>query len=153
MPTIDMDVKGLRETQRKLEQIAADLHGKPMLEAMRDCTLLVANDAKRLAPVDMGGTRASITPTVRAHGNEVQGVVGSNLMRAAYMELGTRPHWPPIDALRVWARRHGISAYLVARAIARHGTKPRRFLQGALENNQGRIKEKLGNAVGKIVKR
>jgi hypothetical protein len=40
----------------------ADLHGEPMLQGMRNATLLVTRDAKRFAPVDTGRLRASITP-------------------------------------------------------------------------------------------
>lgn len=45
-----------------------------------------------------------------------------NVKYAIFVERGTRPHWPPISALEAWAQRHGIPAFLVARAIARHGT-------------------------------
>lgn len=148
---INNEVRGLVEAVRKLEQVARDVHGAPMADAMQKATLLVSNSAKRYSPVDMGGLRASITPEVRATWREVTGVVGSNLKYAPYMELGTKPHWPPLKAVEVWARRHGLSAFLVARAIARKGTKARRFLQRGFEDNRERIKALIGGAVGDIV--
>jgi phage gpG-like protein len=144
-------IKGAVETQRKMEQVVADLTGPPVLQAFRDATLLVSNQAKINAPVDTGRLRASITPEVRVVGNTIQGVVGSNVIYAAAMELGTRPHWPPRSALETWARRHGLSVFVVQRAIARKGTKPRRYLQRAFESNRPLIIRKIERAVTQVV--
>lgn len=149
---VGIEVKGLKETQRKVEQVVRDLHGAPMLNAMRDATLLVQRDARKLAPVDTGRLRASITPQVRTRGNNLEGVVGSNVKYAPYMELGTRPHFPPLAALEVWAARHHTTAYAVCRAIARRGTKARRFLQNAFLQNRDRIVLRLNRAVKDIVR-
>jgi HK97 gp10 family phage protein len=148
---IHVEVEGLDAARRKMEQVVKDLHGTPMQMAMRDATLLVQRAAMQNAPVDTGRLRASITPEVRTEGRTVIGVVGSNLFYAPYSELGTRPHWPPLAALEVWARRHGTTAFVVARAISRRGTKAVRFLQRAVEDNQQRIVTILDRAVGKIV--
>lgn len=148
---IDYEVRGLIETQRKMEQVVRDLHGAPMLDAMRSAVLLVDRDAKKGAPVDTGRLRASITPEVRTQGNDVLGVVGSNVEYAPFVELGTKPHWPPISALEVWARRHGTSAFVVARAVARHGTKPKKYLQNAFIKNAVAIQRKIGDGVAGIV--
>lgn len=155
---IDIAVKGLIETQRNLEQAAADLHGEPMLKAMREATLLVERDAKRLAPVDRGGLRQSISSEVRVesvngHADSVTGVVGSNKTYAAAVELGSKPHFPPISAIEAWAERRGLNAFLVARAISRRGTLPRRFLQGAFDKNKPLILRKIGEGVSGIVQK
>lgn len=148
---ISGEINGLLEAQQKLEQVAADLYGAPMLDAMRQSAMLVTNDAKVFAPVDTGRLRSSITPEVRSEGRSVLGVVGSNVHYAPYQETGTRPHWPPIGALETWARRHGTSAFLVARAIARRGTKGKRYLQRAFDKNADRIRQMIGKAVSEIV--
>ena len=151
---VTLSVKGLVETQRKLEQAIADLHGAPMKDGMRKATLLVEGDAKRLAPVDQGLLRASIASELRTEGvggRDVVGVVGSAKSYAAVMEVGSKPHWPPISALQAWADRHGVSAFVVARAIARRGTKPRLYLQTAFEQNQQKIEDLIGQAVSGIV--
>jgi len=146
-----VDVKGLVETQRKLEQTIADLRGDAFLQGMRDATLMVSRSAKERAPVDTGRLRATITPEIRREGNTTLGVVGSNVKYAAAVELGSKPHFPPLAALENWARRHGTTAYVVARAIARRGTKAKRFLQGAFDENKDAIVRKLGDVVGRIV--
>lgn len=151
--SVRQEIRGLRELQRKSERIVRELHGDEMLSGMRRATLLVQTDAKKLAPVDTGRLRASITPDVRVEGRQVIGVVGSNVLYAPYMETGTRPHWPPQAALETWARRHGTTAFVVARAIARKGTKARPYLQPAFEQNKDRIQEMIGETVGGIINR
>lgn len=153
--TFSYDVKGLRETTAKMEQVVRDLHGEPMLEGMRDATLLVQGTARTLAPVDTGRLRASVLPEVRNEPltGSVIGVVGSSVEHAPYMELGTKPHWPPLAALETWAKRHGTTAFAVARAIARRGTKAYRYLQGAVEQNESKIVALIGDAVGRIVEK
>jgi HK97 gp10 family phage protein len=135
-----------------MQQAVKDLRGTPIQNAMRDATLLVTRDAKKNSPVDTGRLRASITPQVDVSAETVRGIVGSNVTYAPYVELGTRPHWPPIGALEVWARRHGTSAFLVARAISRRGTPAVRYLQRAFESNKDKIEARFQRAVESIVK-
>ena len=148
---LDIEIRGLQELQAKTDQVITDLHGKPMLDGMRAATMLVSTEAKKLAPVDRGQLRSSITPEVRAQGFTVLGVVGTNKLYAPYQETGTRPFWPPIAALEVWARRHGVSAYVVARAIARHGIKPKRYMQGAFDAKKDDVVALIGRVVSRIV--
>lgn len=148
---LSVEIRGLVETQRKLEQTIADLQGDAFLDGMRRATLLVQRDARRLAPVDTGRLRASITPEIRQRGTTIQGVVGTNVIYAAAVELGSRPHYPPIAALQTWARRHGMNAFVLQRAIGRRGTKARRYFQQAFEQNRSRIVELLDDAVVRIV--
>ena len=121
---IDIEVKGLRELQRKTDQMVSDLHGTPILNAMRDSTLLVTRKARINAPVDTGRLRASILPEVRAAQNEVLGVVGSNVIYAPYQELGTR-----------------------------RGIKPKRYLQRAFEDSEMQIIARFDRAVNEVVEK
>jgi HK97 gp10 family phage protein len=173
---IDVEIRGLRETQQEMERIVRDLRGAPYLNAMRRATLLVQRSAKPLAPVDTGRLRASITPEVRAMGATVEGVVGSNVTYAPFVELGSKPHFPPIAAIMGWVHRQGMAgmysirshrrvgskatqasedrsvAFLIARSIARRGGKAHPFLQPAFEENAEPIVRLLGDAVGQIVR-
>jgi HK97 gp10 family phage protein len=148
-----VEVKGLKEAQRKMDQTARDLSGTPIFEAMRDATLVVVRSARQNAPVDTGRLRASIMPEVVQRDKVITGIVGSNVTYAPYMELGTRPHWPPLKALEVWARRHNTVAFVVARAIAKKGTKARKFLWDAVQSNRNKIAEILSSTIGKIIKK
>lgn len=151
MIDLSAQIQGWVEAQAKMDQVVRDIRGEEMQQSYRAAALLVSNDAKRLAPVDRGGLRASITPDVRQDGNVTMGIVGSNLVNAPYMETGTRPFWPPLAALQVWARRHGTSAYVVARAIARRGIQGRRYLQRAFDNNKSEVMRILERGVKGIV--
>jgi len=53
---------------------------------------------------------------------------------AVYVEEGTRPHFPPREALQGWADRHGIPVFLVQRKIAREGTEPRYVFRDTFED-------------------
>lgn len=152
MVSLSAEVRGRLETEQKIAQVVRDLKGEPFLRAMRDSTLDVSRTAKRLAPVDQGRLRQSITPAVRLSGNNVIGVVGSNVTYAPFVELGTKPHWMPVGAIAGWARRHNMNPYAVARAIARRGTKPVRFLWRAYERHADRIQQRLEEAVEGIVR-
>lgn len=145
--------------QAGVTRIADDLHGVPIVDAMRAATMMVLRDAKKLAPVNLGQLRASITPEIRARTNSIEGVVGSNLDYAAYMELGTKPHWPPRRPIIFWAMRklqlRGVELRAavrgIQRKIARHGTKPRRYLERAFEDNVERVHRIISKAVGTII--
>lgn len=129
-----------------------ETHGEPMENAMRKATLIVERDAKRYAPVDTGRLRSSITPQVVTQSKTVKGIVGSNVVYAPFVEDGTRPHWPPVSALAVWARRHHMSAYVVARSIAARGTKGVHMLKRALDDNMDKIEALIDGVVAKIVR-
>lgn len=147
-----MVVHGLKETQTKLTKALSDLQGPPMMEAMRDSVLMVQRDARKAAPVFSGELRASILPEIRHSwlGGELTGVVGSNVKHALFMEKGTRPHFPPVAALQAWARRKGLNAFVIARAISKKGLKPRKFLQNAHDENKPKIIKKFEAALKRI---
>ena len=118
---IDLEVQGLREVQRGLEKTLRELHGTPVVEAFRDATLMVLRDAKIAAPVDTGRLRASITPEVTVEGEDVLGIVGSNVVYAPFQELGTK---------RI---------------------KPKRFLQGAFEKNEEKIIRRIERGIEEAI--
>ena len=158
-PGLKLEIKGLKEVQRKAEQVARDLHGTKMLNAMRRCTLIVQRAAKINSPANTGRLRASITPEVRVEGVTmtnavVRGFVGNSVAYAPPVEFGTAPHWPPFgpgSSLSRWSELHGISPFLVARAISRRGTKAVKYLERGLTDNQQKIGNVLEDAVGAIV--
>ena len=129
MPT-RAEIIGLNETREALDNVARSLHGDEMVNTMHKATSVLLSEVKKNAPVDTGRLRTSITQEVRAVNfpSRVEGVVGSNLDYALFMEEGTDHNkMPPIAALQGWARRHSTSAFLVARAILRRGGLKGRF--------------------------
>ncbi len=77
-----------------------------------------------------------------------------------FVEVGTRPHFPPPAAIEGWVRRRlGVTddrqarqlAFLIGRKIARHGTKGRFLFERALHENVDRVAEILEEEVGEAV--
>ena len=154
MTEISIEIKGLKETQREMERIVRDLRGEPYLNAMRRATLLVQRSAKKKAPVDTGRLRASIVPEVRAQGNLVTGVVGSNVKYAAFVELGTVAHFVPGKYIGRWADRKGF--FKGMRTVSSSwglfvSGEAQPYLEPAFAENAERIVRMLGDAVGDIV--
>lgn len=139
-----MDVEGVREVQKKMEQVVRDLQGAPVVNAMRDCTLKVQRDAKIFAPVDTSRLRNSIFPEVRTHTEVIEGVVGTNVKYAPYQEFGTGIYAGPEASFA--------GSFAIMGALgAKGGIKPRRYLARALEHNREFIKSKWEGIVGRIV--
>lgn len=150
-----IEVKGLAETQKMTEFYAAELTSNTFVRGMQKATLFVLRDARLAAPVDTGRLKNSIVSKIdivkEGYNQRVVGIVGTNVKYAPAMELGTKPHFPPISALQVWARRHGANAYLVARAISIRGLKARAFLKGAFDKNKTKIHAALNDTVKGII--
>lgn len=89
--------------------------------------------SKEMSPVDTNTLRGSIS--INKSRREFKRAVGSSVKYAVFVHEGTRPHFPPIKALEGWARRHKISPFVVARSIARKGTKAVPFLEKPLNES------------------
>ncbi|WP_238947531.1 hypothetical protein [Vandammella animalimorsus] len=151
---LDAITRGLREAPEQTRQI---------LEAtMHQVTLLVQREAQENMPRASGLTAASIGSEVHSTPAGVLGVVGSASPVAAFVELGTKPHMPPIDAIQPWVKAVlGIAepkenrrvAYLVARKIAAHGTEAKRPLGRAAEAMQPQVVRLFEDAAAQIAQR
>lgn len=160
---IRVKVQGMKELQAKQEQMVRDLHGTPMLQAMKKATLTVqaawkkslgAYDGSEYSGgVDTGQYRASIVPDIADRKGEVVGIVGSNVVQAPWIEYGTKPHWPPPGALAVWAERHHMDEYLVRKIISIKGTRAHKNAERAFTDNREKIQGYIGDCVGEIVKK
>lgn len=87
--------------------------------------------ASSRAPVDTGNLAGSIaaglTPKTPGH-SKYTVTDGTNY--GIYVEEGTKPHMPPVDSLRDWARRvlgDEEAAWAVAKSIEASGTQPQKF--------------------------
>jgi HK97 gp10 family phage protein len=98
------------------------------------------NDARGYVPVGVtGALQQSIQAgTITVTDDNVEAVVEANADYASFLEFGTRPHFPPMDALRDWCAKFlgdERLAFVVARAISRRGTLARPFMGPALMEN------------------
>lgn len=143
----DRLARGLAEAPRVVEVELRD--------AMETSLLYVESDARRLAPRDTGRLGGSINSRIEGGaGSGLVGRVGPSVNYGLFVERGRRPgRMPPAAAVAAWARRKGLGAYAVARAIGRKGTRAQPFMGPALEANVGRIEARFRRAGANIVAR
>ncbi|MBF9263391.1 HK97 gp10 family phage protein [Acidovorax cattleyae] len=150
-------MSGLDALQRGFAQ-APDVTRRELLAAMTEGTLLMEREIKDRLPRVTGMTAASVASDAFATPVGVIGTVGSSQPSATFLELGTRPHMPPVDALVPWVRavlgvdrkRERSVAYLVARKIARRGTKAQRHFAEGAAATEGQVLRRLEDAAGNV---
>lgn len=132
--TFEVDREDLAAIERKLRdrrtkvgrtlRIGAD----PILHFTNYLGTNVVREARTQAPRGVTGRlRRGLELTFVAGHAEVV----SKARHSLWVHQGTRPHWPPPGALAAWAASKGIPEFLVARAIARRGTRANPFLARA----------------------
>lgn len=158
---ITISTKGTNQLLRKLERMgpaARDAASKVVTRGV----FQISADAKRFATdsSDTGRLRDSIAPDVKRTNRGTVGRVEAHAKYASAVEFGTRPHFPPVDALRDWARRRlgdENLAFVVARAISERGTKAQPFMRPAFNRNrkkiEGEFRREIKRAVTKDARR
>lgn len=151
MPAMDAISRGLLE--------APAFARKVLEEATTEATLLLQREWQDNLPRVSGLTAKSITSDVASTPAGVLGITGSSQASALYVEVGTKPHMPPVAAMVPWVKAVlGITepkqvkrvAFLVARKIAVHGTPAQRPMGKAVETTQGQIAAMFERAAGRI---
>ena len=97
----------------------------------------------------------------KAVGEKVWGVLGNPLQHGEPVELGTRPHFPPIGPIRHWVegrlklsgKEAASAAFLIARAISRRGTKGAHMLEKGFAAAEDRVMAILSEIPDDIVRR
>lgn len=135
MADIKVEVIGLKEGTRKLTNISENTANE-VIRTVFKSSQNIERRAKNLAPVDTGVLRARIETEIMNKGFTAD--IMSNADYSAFLEFGTKAHFPPVGALVGWARRNGMSGkeYLIARTIARRGTKAQPFMGPAYEDEK-----------------
>lgn len=130
-----------------------------LLGTMTEATALLQREASEAMPRGATGiTAGSLTSDAWSVPAGVLGVVGSSQPAALFVELGTKPHMPPVAALVPWvrnvlgvdAKRAPGVAYLVARKIARRGTPAQRPLGRTFDRLQGTVLRLFESAAARI---
>ena len=147
---MSMEIRGTQQVIKNLAKIEKKMFDR-IVDACQRTQARVVNDARAAAPVFLTTLRQSILPSdISVTRTNVEAKVVANVDYAAYVEFGTRPHFPPVDALRDWAaKKLGDEnlAFPVARAIGARGTPPRPYLGPALLRNQSFFRREVMRAV------
>lgn len=136
----DRNLVGAVKLEKHLDNIM--MNNQELQQILAQACLIVENQAKRDAPVDVGTLRNSIKSEVEG----TQGVVGTNLEYAPYVEFGTGLFAAHGDGRQTpWSYQDEKGEWHTT--IGQH---PQPFLGPALEMNRETIvnfiKEKLENA-------
>lgn len=147
MPEINVNIKieGLKELTAALKKWP-QVSVRHIDDGIKKSLYEIERETKPRTPVDtgrlMGSYRTDLMP--------LRGEIGPTAAYAAAVHEGTRAHWPPYGsgtALALWARHKGISAFLVARAISRRGTKGQPFLLGGVKAAVPAIERRMKDAL------
>lgn len=147
---INLRIEGAQELRGDLRALSYAMRAG-LTDAMEKSVFRLQDQAKRNTPVDTGRLRSSIDVTVNWDREMLVGEVQPHTDYALYVHEGTDPHWPPVQALEGWARRHGMDAYVVALAIARRGTKAQPYLRQALETERDNVIVIFERAVRNVI--
>lgn len=171
---VRMEVRGVPEMNRRFEKKAKQINQEAN-RGLYNVALLILADAKMLLKEiknTTGGLRNSGIID-RQKDETVDVVFKSNY--ASSVEFGRRAgRMPPVDIIKEWVRKKGLAdtytasgnrrkrgadfeasikgiAFLIARKIARVGTKPRPFLFPALRKNEDKVIAELKKAIKKAL--
>ena len=117
-------------------------------EAIAKTLIAVERYAIMGAPVDTGRLRSNWRLSIQI----MRGELANTTDYAIFVAKGTKPHWPPMNAITKWANRKGIAPFLVARAIARRGTKANPFFDNAVFAGQVIANDEFKLALDKTIK-
>ncbi len=160
-----IEMLGYQELQALWAQ-TPDIVRQELLSAMTEADLLVERNVKERTPVGAsaggaGGLKGSIFGEESVGPEGVLGVVATAMPYAIPVELGTRPHFPPVEPLVDWVvaklgipekEAHGV-AFAIARKIARVGTKGHGMFHAGFEEARPQVIAMFERARDRIVAR
>jgi len=142
-------------------QTAPEVAEKEISIGIRELLLLLKREVKERTPVGVGGgsgLRGSISSQHR--GTDLYGRVFSPLAYALPVELGAKPHFPPIQPLQDWVEsKLGVPAsesksvaFLIARKISKTGTKGVHMFENAFNATTPQMEKRLNTAIENVIK-
>lgn len=157
---LKVDLGDIEELSRQYPEASIDAREMKVTEALALLEReIVMRTPRGAGPIHLGD---SIFSRTRISGVRVTGIVGTPLEHGVPVELGTKPHFPPIGPLKHWVvRKLGITgdkeatsvAYAIAWKIARHGTEGAHMFEKGFDASEGRVVRILGEIPDEIVRR
>ena len=142
-----VSLEGMAEIQAMFAQAPA-ITAKHLRIATHKSTALLLREVVEATPTGAHQLlRKSIFQDVQVSESGFLGVVGTASPYAIPVELGTRPHFPPIEPLKDWVvaklgvdvAHAGSVAYLIARKISRQGTEGAFMFRDTMNRQQATI--------------
>jgi hypothetical protein len=147
--SVSIKINGLAAAKGAIRQLQR-LAPEKLKAAVAESAINIQREATRRAPVDVGILRNSYKWEFEPGTTSITGVVFSDSKYAPWVEFGTKPHFPPVEPLEEWARRHGMppgTGFLIARKIAQRGTPAQPHLGPAAEEERNTFERNVKLAV------
>ena len=142
---VTVDLSGVKKLMARYPEIAATVQREKITSA----ALLLERVIKLLTPEGAGPIhlRDTIFHKIERRGISVRGVISTPAIYGEAVELGTKPHFPPAAQIQYWVeKKFGLSggdakstAFFVARAISRRGTKGAKMFHRGLKENEAAV--------------
>ena len=157
-PEIRVDLKDLEVLTKKYPDASRAARRAKITEAL----MLLEREVKINTPYGAGPIhlRDTIHSKVNVAGRKVVGLLGTPAQYGEPVELGTKPHFPPVEPLKFWVEKKlGYSgeeaesvAFLIARAISRRGTKGAKMFKRAISDKEAAVERILQEIPAEIIK-
>ncbi|MCX7973743.1 MAG: HK97 gp10 family phage protein [Candidatus Aminicenantes bacterium] len=139
-----VEIKGLNELDKSLDKILSRTERikREVLFTALDIQSKAKKKLREQKAIDEGNLKNSIVVDAIQGGMAAE--IGSIAPYAPYVEFGTKPHFPPPDALEDWARHHGFdSAWPICKVIAKRGLKERPYLSPSYEEEKDSFVQRI----------
>lgn len=129
---------------------------------INEALMLLEREIKLLTPYGAGPIHLRDSIHSQMHsGDPMIGILGTPMQHGEPVEMGTKPHFPPIEPLAFWVERklgyHGDEAkgvaFAIARKMSRKGTKGANMFAETYANNESRVQGILAEIADDIVAR
>lgn len=151
---IKIELEGADRLKEELKELVRK-HEKAVANEVAVAAINIQKEAKgrlrEYAAIDTGHLRGSILIDYIQGGTVAE--IGPTAPYGLYVEFGTRPHFPPPDALESWARHHGFgSAWPICRVIAERGLPEKPYLIPAFDVEQRKFMERLEKKIEELLR-
>jgi hypothetical protein len=139
---------------------APEITSNAVTRAMDEAVLLLQREAADNSPIGaLGNLRNNWFSNVVPSPAQVVGLMGTPVEYAEAVELGTKPHFPPVEPLADWVRAKldvpekevQSVAFAIARKIAKSGTKAQLFLRDVVDRTNPQIQRVFQIMVEKLL--
>lgn len=158
---VKADIRGLGE----LTDLYPQASDRARRSRLTEAALLLERAIKELTPVGGGPIhlRDTIFSETVAQGLALSAALGTPAVYGEPVEMGTKPHFPPVAPIQHWVERKlGLQgseakgvAFVIARAISKRGTKPAKMFDRGFDEQRSavlNILERIPDDIVRMVK-
>lgn len=152
--SFSIQINGLQELKKTFSK-SDSIANKELQSAMDESTMYVKGEIRnKIIDVGANNTGNLVKNVFVYESKPSRGRIGVGEKYGLYVEKGTKAHFPPVAPLERWAQtklgKSGIG-FLIARKIAREGTKAKPFVEPTFQKSKPVIAKRFDEATRKIV--